>query len=169
MNELVIDARKTILLIEDNPDDVELTLRALRKTGIDNEVIVVRDGEAALDLLCGSRASADATRLVPELILLDLNLPRIEGPEVLRRIRESASTRYVPVVVLTSSTEDSDLRRAYELGANSYIQKPVDFSKFLEAARALSLYWLALNVVPRGGMPQLDPGTPPDGHEALPE
>jgi two-component system response regulator len=150
------DASKQILLVEDNPDDVELTLRALRKNNIQNDVVVAPDGEVALDLLFGTGTRAGQPTLVPELVLLDLKLPRIDGLEVLRRIRADPRTRILPVVILTTSTEDSDLSRGYEYGANSYIRKPVDFTQFVEAARQLGLYWLVLNVTPRR-TPRADP------------
>jgi two-component system, response regulator len=137
---------KTILLVEDNPDDEELTVRALRKNNIANEVVVARDGAEALDYLFaqGTHATRDA-RLKPQVILLDLKLPKIDGLGVLRRIRADERTRYIPVVVLTSSGEERDLIDSYGLGANSYVRKPVDFNQFSEAARQLGLYWLVLN------------------------
>ena len=137
---------KTILLVEDNPDDEELTVRALRKNNIANEVVVARDGAEALDYLFaqGAHAARDA-RLKPQVILLDLKLPKIDGLGVLRRIRADERTRYIPVVVLTSSREERDLIDSYGLGANSYVRKPVDFNQFSEAARQLGLYWLVLN------------------------
>lgn len=148
MTELPTDHKKIILLVEDNPDDIELTLRALKKSNILNEVVVARDGEEALDYLFGTGAHANAPMPIPQVVLLDLKLPRVGGIEVLRRLRADARTRFVPVVILTSSTEDRDLKRCYELGANSYVHKPVDFAQFVEATRALGLYWLALNVMP---------------------
>lgn len=133
---------KTILLVEDNPDDEELTLRAFSKSNILNEVTVVRDGQQALDYFFGDGASA---RGVPAVVLLDLKLPKIDGLEVLRRIRADERTRLQPVVILTSSREEQDLITGYRLGANSYIRKPVDFTQFMEAIQALGLYWLVLN------------------------
>ncbi len=138
-----------LLLVEDNPDDEALTLRALRKNNIKNDVQVVRDGVEALDFLFGSgsfvgRDVAD----VPELILLDLKLPRMDGLEVLKRIRETDHTRILPVVVLTTSNEDKDRLRSYDLGANSYVRKPVDFQEFIGAVGQLGLYWLILNEKP---------------------
>jgi len=133
---------RPILLIEDNQDDVDLTIRALKKSKVANEVIVAGDGEKALDMLLGE------TRLVPAVILLDLRLPKIDGLGVLRRIRADNRTRLLPVVILTSSNEESDLVQGYELGANSYIRKPVDFNRFIEAAQTLGLYWLILNEPP---------------------
>ena len=134
--------RKPILLVEDNPDDVDLTIRALKKSKIANEVVVAGDGEEALELLLGK------TRLVPAVILLDLKLPKIDGLEILRRIRADNRTRLLPVVILTSSNEESDLMQGYELGANSYMRKPVDFNHFMEAVQTLGLYWLILNEPP---------------------
>ncbi len=140
---------KTILLVEDNPDDEALTLRALKKNNILNEVTTVRDGAEALDFLfCqGAYAGRDASRQ-PAVTLLDLKLPKIEGLEVLRRLRADERTRLLPVVILTSSKEEQDLVNGYRLGANSYIRKPVDFTKFIEAVRQLGLYWLVLNEPP---------------------
>lgn len=139
---------KIILLVEDNPDDVELTLRALKKNNIRNEVVVARDGETALAYVFGTGAD-DKPNPLPELVLLDLKLPRLDGLETLRRLREDPRSRFVPVVILTSSTEDADVGRGYELGANSYLRKPVDFARFVDAVRELGLYWLVLNVTPR--------------------
>jgi two-component system response regulator len=138
--------KRNILLVEDNPDDVALTLRALKKNNIANEVIVAKDGVEALDYLFGEGAYAgrDANN-VPAVILLDLKLPRIDGLEVLERLRKDERTNFAPVVVLTSSREEQDLVRSYKLGANSYIRKPVDFTQFSEAVRQLGLYWLVLN------------------------
>jgi two-component system response regulator len=138
-----------ILLVEDNPDDEALTLRALAKNNIANEIIVARDGVEALDYLfaTGPHEGRDRSHL-PQVVLLDLKLPRLDGLEVLRRIRAEAATRLLPVVVLTSSREDSDLVESYRLGANSYVRKPVDFVAFVEAARQLGLYWLMLNELP---------------------
>ena len=141
--------RRSILLVEDNDDDVELTLRALRRNRVANRVDVVRDGAAALEYLFaeGEHAGRDA-RDTPSLVLLDLKLPRIGGLEVLERLRGDPRTRRLPVVVLTSSNVESDLARSYDLGANSYIRKPVDFAQFTEAVKQLKLYWLVLNVPP---------------------
>lgn len=141
-----ISQNRHVLLVEDNPDDEVLTLRAFKHHKLLNEVRVVRDGQEALEYLfgpdgTGGHAGAD----LPCLILLDLKLPKIDGLEVLRRIRADARCRFVPVVILTSSKQESDLMRGYELGCNSYVQKPVDFVQFLEAARVLGLYWLVLN------------------------
>ena len=128
-----------ILLVEDNPDDETLTRRALAKNNIQNEVRVARDGAEALELL---------QAVTPELVLLDLKLPKVDGLEVLRRIRADERTRLLPVVILTSSKEERDLVAGYGLGANSYIRKPVDFAQFVEAVRQLGLYWLVLNQSP---------------------
>jgi two-component system response regulator len=138
-----------ILLVEDNPDDEALTLRALKKNNIGNRVVVARDGQEALDFLSGQGLFADRDpRHLPQVILLDLKLPKVDGLEVLRRVRADELTRRVPVVVLTSSNEEQDMLQSYDLGANSYVRKPVDFVQFLDAARQLGLYWLLLNEVP---------------------
>ena len=137
---------KFILLIEDNPDDEALTLRALKKNNISNEVQVVRDGVEALDFLFCRENFADRNAAHhPQLILLDLKLPRMDGLEVLKEIRSNPDTKLLPVVVLTTSNEESDVVGCYELGANSFIRKPVDFDQFIEAVRQLGLYWLVLN------------------------
>ena len=136
---------KTILLVEDNPDDEALTLRALKKNNIFNEVTVARDGQEALDYFFGEGASE---RPAPTLVLLDLKLPRIDGLEVLRRIRAEPRTHLQPIVILTSSEEEQDIVSSYGFGANSYIRKPVDFSQFMEAIRQVRLYWLVLNEPP---------------------
>ena len=139
-----------ILLVEDNPDDEALTLRALRKNHIANQVIVAHTGEDALDFLFGTGAHAGRdTSVRPHLMLLDLNLPRIDGHEVLRRIRIDPRTKHLPVVVLTSSKEEEDIVRSYSLGANSYVRKPVHFAEFSEAVKVLGLFWLLLNELPR--------------------
>lgn len=138
-----------ILLVEDNSSDEELTLRALRKSKIMNEVIVTRDGSEALDFLFGKGSYAGRdTNDVPQVVLLDLNLPKISGIDVLRAIRENEATKPLPVVILTSSKEDKDLSACYALGANSYIVKPVDFVQFAESVRQLGMYWLILNQPP---------------------
>jgi len=140
---------KIILLIEDNPYDEELTLMALDKNNILNEVVVARDGEEALDFLFGSGPGSAADRkLLPTIILLDLKLPKVSGLDVLRKIRAESQTQSLPVVILTSSQEDKDLLESYSLGCNSYVRKPVDFAMFVEAARQLGLYWLLLNECP---------------------
>lgn len=140
---------KTILLVEDNPDDEALTLRALNKNNIMNEVMVARDGAEALDYLFCRNAYADRDpQNQPALILLDLKLPKVEGLDVLREIRANPSTQLLRVVILTSSKEEQDLIKGYRLGANSYIRKPVDFGQFMEAVKQLGLYWLVLNETP---------------------
>lgn len=138
-----------ILLVEDNASDEALTLRALKKSNISNEVVVMRDGAAALDWLFGRGAHADrATAPLPQLVLLDLNLPKIGGLDVLRAIRADERTKLLPVVILTSSKQDQDLLQGYGSGANSYVIKPVDFVQFSEAVRNLGLYWLIINERP---------------------
>jgi two-component system, response regulator len=135
-----------ILLVEDNSDDEELTLRALKKNNIQNKVVVARDGEEALDYLFGTGAYAgrDLT-VMPQVILLDLKLPKVDGLQVLQRLRADRRTRVLPVVILTSSKEQQDLMEGYSLGANSYIRKPVEFGQFIDAIKQLGLYWLILN------------------------
>jgi CheY-like chemotaxis protein len=135
-----------ILLVEDNPDDVELTLRAFRKSNIANDVVVVRDGVEALEYLfaTGQYSSRDPDAL-PQVVLLDLKLPRVDGLEVLQRVRAHPKTKLLPVVILTSSTEERDLLNGYSLGANSYVRKPVDFEQFADSVKQLGLYWLVLN------------------------
>jgi two-component system response regulator len=137
---------KVILLVEDNADDELLTLRALKKNNIRNEVVVARDGSEALDYLFGTgvHAGRDLT-VMPQIILLDLKLPKVDGFEVLGRVRSSEATKFLPVVILTTSNEDQDRIRGYGLGANSFVRKPVEFDKFIEAVRQLGLYWLILN------------------------
>ena len=141
-----------ILLVEDNPDDEALTLRALKRANVRTEVVVARDGVEALDYLFGTGAHAGRdARHTPQVVLLDLKLPRLDGLEVLRRLRGDERTKLLPVVILTSSTEDQDRIAGYQLGANSYVRKPVDFSQFVEAVRQLGLYWLLLNQPPPDG------------------
>ena len=140
---------KIILLVEDNPDDEALALRALKQNNIVNKVIVVRDGVEALDFLLGIGAHEGRDmRDLPQVVLLDLKLPKIDGLEVLKRIRADPRTKLLPVVILTSSKEEQDLIAGYSFGANSYIRKPVDFTQFAEAVRQLKLYWLVLNEQP---------------------
>jgi len=137
---------KVILLVEDNPDDVDLTLRALKQNNILNKVIVARDGVEALDYLMGTGIhEGRSVEDLPVVTLLDLKLPKIDGLEVLKRIRENEITKLLPVVILTSSLEENDLVSGYQLGANSYIRKPVDFNQFIEAIKLLGLYWLVWN------------------------
>lgn len=140
---------KIILLVEDNPDDEALTLRALKKNNILNEVVVAHDGVEALDFLfaTGPYTGRDI-RIMPQIILLDLKLPKIDGLEVLRRLRADSRTKLLPVIILTSSSEETDITNGYHLGANSYVRKPVDFAQFVEAVRQLGLYWLVLNEAP---------------------
>lgn len=138
---------KFILLVEDNPDDELLTLRALQKNNIMNKVVVTRDGAEAVEYLFGTGAYAGRdTSIQPQVILLDLKLPKLDGLEVLRRLRANPRTRLLPVVVMTTSQEESDIVASYQFGANSYIRKPVELAKFMEAVRQLGLYWLVLNI-----------------------
>ncbi len=140
----------SILLVEDNPDHETLTIRALKKARVMNEIVVAHDGAEALDLLFGAQGEPAKPPIpVPQLILLDLKLPKVDGLEVLRRLRADPRTRLVPVVVLTSSDEEGDVVTSYKLGANSYVCKPVDFVQFMEATRQLGLYWLVLNETPK--------------------
>jgi len=140
---------KMILIVEDNPDDEILTIRALKKNNIGNRLVVVRDGAEALDFLfCAGAYSDRDPQDLPQTILLDLKLPKVDGLEVLKRIRANPRTGLLPVVILTSSKEEQDLLQSYRNGANSYVRKPVDFNEFLEAARQLGLYWLILNEAP---------------------
>ena len=140
---------RIILLVEDNPDDEELTIRALRKNGIANELVVARDGVQALDYLFGRGEWAGRdTSTMPAVVLLDLKLPRIDGLEVLERMRSDPRTELVPVVVLTSSREEQDILKSYSLRVNSYVRKPVDFTQFTDAVKHLGMYWLLLNEIP---------------------
>jgi len=142
---------RIILLVEDNPDDVELTLRALKKNNVTNEVVVAHDGVEALDYLFGSGAYAGRDlSVMPTVILLDLKLPKMDGLEVLRRLRADNRTKLLPVVILTSSKEERDIVNGYNCGANSYVRKPIDFAQFTEAVGQLGLYWLLLNEGPPG-------------------
>jgi two-component system response regulator len=139
---------RSLLLVEDNPDDAELTLRAFRKNNIFNGIHIARDGAEAIDWFFGAGGVADTPSALPGVVLLDLKLPKIDGLSVLRRIRQDERTRYVPVVILSSSDEASDLVTGYQLGANSYVRKPVDFGEFLKATLQLASYWLKLNETP---------------------
>jgi CheY-like chemotaxis protein len=143
---------KIIVLVEDNPNDETLTLRALKKNNIANEVVVVRDGAEALDFLFrqGAYAGRDPDQVI-SVVLLDLKLPKVDGLEVLKKLRKNPKTKLLPVVVLTSSKEEQDMIQSYSLGANSYIRKPVDFAQFIEAVKQLGLYWLVLNETPLQG------------------
>ena len=140
---------KIILLVEDNPDDVKLTMRALAKSRIMNGIVVAEDGIEALDYLLGKGKFAERdTSIMPQVILLDLKMPKMDGLEVLQCIRAEEKTRLLPVVILTTSREERDLVESYKLGANSYVRKPVDFNQFVEAVRQLGLYWMVLNEAP---------------------
>jgi len=141
-------SERTILLVEDNPNDEALTLRALKKSNILNPVVVARDGAEALDYLFSRGAHQGRKAGNPELVLLDLKLPKVDGLEVLRQLRTDERTKLLPVVVLTSSVEEQDVMRGYALGANSYVRKPVDFNQFVDAVKQLGLYWLVLNQRP---------------------
>lgn len=141
--------QKVILLVEDNPDDIALTLRAFKKCNIKNKVIIIEDGEEALDyILCKGKYEGKNKLDLPAVILLDINLPKVNGFEVLTAIRGNETTKLLPVVFLTSSKEEQDILKGYTLGANSYIQKPVDFQNFFEAVQTLGLYWLIMNESP---------------------
>lgn len=144
-------SKRDILLVEDNPDDVALTLRALKKNNIANVVVVAKDGAEALEYLLGTGTYAGRDpRDHPAVVLLDLKLPKVDGLEVLRRLRADPRTKLLPVVILTSSREEQDIIHGYDLGANSYVRKPVDFTAFVEAVKNLGLYWLVLNEPPAG-------------------
>lgn len=141
-----ISSNKVILLVEDNPDDQILLKRAMKKNHLANEIVVANDGVEALDYLFGTgNFDGRDTSIQPELVLLDLKLPKMDGHDVLRAMRVDPRTKYIPVVVLTSSVEEADMIRSYDLGANSFVQKPIDFEEFVEAAAKLGLYWLVLN------------------------
>ncbi len=147
--------QRPILLVEDNQDDELLTIRALKKSNIANEIVVARDGVQALEFLFGTGAHAGRdTSVLPQVVLLDLNLPRVGGIDVLRRIRQEEQTKMLPVVVLTSSKEEEDIVKSYSMGANSYVRKPVDFAQFSEAVKALGLFWLLLNEAPPAVRPR---------------
>ena len=137
-----------ILLVEDNPDDIELTLKAFEKHNLANDIIVARDGEEALDILF-HRDKESAGEQTPDLILLDLKLPKVDGMEVLRQVKNNSGTKFIPVIILTSSKEEKDLVESYRLGVNSYIQKPVNFEKFAEVVKQVGLYWLLINELPQ--------------------
>jgi two-component system, response regulator len=140
---------KVILLVEDNPVDEELTIRAFERNNIKNTVVVARDGAEALDYMFGTgKHESRGTLEKPQLVLLDLKLPKIDGLEVLKKIREHASTKHTPVVILTSSKEQQDIVKAYDLGTNAYVQKPIDFNEFVSAVQQLGLFWLILNEYP---------------------
>jgi CheY-like chemotaxis protein len=144
-----LTSNKYILLVEDNPDDEQLALRAFRKSSLDHRIEVVRDGAEALEYLFYFGRFSDRKRNTPTVVLLDLKLPKVDGLEVLRQLRAEDSTRLLPVVVLTSSSQDEDIRRSYVLGANSYVRKPVDFNQFKETIERVSTYWMTDNVSPR--------------------
>jgi two-component system response regulator len=138
---------KVLLLVEDNPTDEKLTVRAFKKSGVTNDIVIVRDGAEALDFLFAT-GKYEGTAVLPAVVLLDLKLPKIDGLEVLRRIRDNDRTKRLPVVILTASKEHEDIVRGYSLGANAYVRKPVDFVEFAEAAKTLGLFWLLLNEPP---------------------
>jgi len=141
---------KFILLIEDNKDDIELTIRAFKKNNLKNEIIIIKDGGEAIDYIEKlNEVAPNEPNKLPTIILLDLKLPKVDGIEILKKIRSSPATKFIPVVILTSSLEEQDLFNGYQFGANSYIRKPVDFNKFLNAVQQLGLYWLLLNETPQ--------------------
>jgi len=144
-----LESDKVILLVEDNPNDEALTLRAFKKSQILNQIDVVRDGQEALDyLFCEGQYAERDKDLLPQVILLDINLPKIDGLEVLRHLRANDKTRIIPVVIMTTSDEQNDLITSYQLGANSYVQKPVELNMFMDAIKQLGMYWLVLNKQP---------------------
>lgn len=136
---------KYILLVEDNPDDVELTTLAFKKNNFANEIMVVEDGQEAIDFLLGEHPEGVTANGLPELILLDLKLPKLNGHEVLKKIKDDKTTKRIPVVILTSSQEEEDIMKGYDLGANSYVRKPVDYQDFVEVVNNMGVYWLAIN------------------------
>ena len=144
----MLKSTTSILLIEDNPDDVELTLHAIKKNNIANPVEVLRDGQEALDYLFYKGKYSDSTHPLPGLILLDLKLPKVDGVEILRNIKTDRELKLIPVIVLTSSKEDRDVTKSYNLGLNSYIRKPIDFDQFVETVKHIGFYWLLLNEFP---------------------
>ena len=149
------ESNKVILLVEDNPDDVALTLRAFKRSHLMNPISIARDGIEALDFLFARGAYVDrASAALPTLVILDLKLPKLDGLGVLKAIRADERTRYLPVVILTSSKEEQDLISGYALGANSYVRKPVDFTEFVEAVKVLGIYWMMINEIPPKGEPQ---------------
>jgi len=137
-----------LLLVEDNPSDEKLTMTAFKRVGLANEIVVVRDGQEALDFLFCTGQYIERERVMPAMMLLDLNLPRIDGLEVLQRVRRDSRIGLLPIVILTSSKEQEDIARSYSLGANAYVRKPVDFGEFVKAARTLGLFWLLINERP---------------------
>lgn len=149
-----MNTQKVILLVEDNPDDERLTIMGFEENRIANEIVVARDGKEALEYLFGP---SQDTKHLPQVIVLDLKLPKINGIEVLQKIRENELTRYIPVVVLTSSREDRDLVETYKLGVNAYVQKPVDFVEFGQAVKHLGMFWLLLNNYPEAKTPATEP------------
>lgn len=147
----MINSFINILLVEDNPDDVELTIHALKKNNIVNPIAVMRDGQEALEYLFYRGKYANATHTLPNVILLDLKLPKVDGIEILQKIKNDRRLKLIPVVVLTSSKEESDVVRSYDLGVNSYIRKPVDFEQFVDTVRQIGFYWLLINEQPQVG------------------
>lgn len=140
--------RKTILLVEDNPDDEELTLRALNEQDLSADIIVARDGEEALNYLFGAEKSEYERRMLPQVVLLDLKLPKLNGLDVLKQIRSNPRTRYLPVVVMTSSNEEKDIRTSFDLGANSYVRKSIEYHRLIQEIQQIAAYWVMLNQMP---------------------
>jgi two-component system response regulator len=154
-----------ILLVEDNPNDQELTIRAFKKNNISNEIIIANNGVEALDYLFGTGIYAERpSHILPQLVILDLKLPKVSGLEVLKQVRERERTKYVPVVILTSSAEEKDIIESYRLGSNAYVRKPVNFIEFTEAVKQLGLFWLLLNKA----CPQCEHGTTPNAFSESP-